>query len=74
LRTTWGIPKNPREIWNDLVGEELIKQMWLGALYGINPQGSKALGGTAALAAVLQKLAWDTLIKESLNRLTVKPG
>jgi hypothetical protein len=41
---------------------------WFGALYGINPIGSKALGN-AGQAALLQKMAWDTLTKEPLNGL-----
>jgi hypothetical protein len=47
----------------------LTNYRWFGALYGINPQGSRALGGKATQAAVLQKLAWDTLTREPLNGL-----
>jgi hypothetical protein len=50
-----------------------FSQVWLGALYGISPIGSKVLaaGTPAGQAEVLQKLAWDTLKAEPLNGLSV---
>jgi len=50
---------------------DMASYMWFGALYGINPQGSRTLGSEAQ-AAILQKLAWDTLTKEPLNGLMAK--
>jgi hypothetical protein len=40
-------------------------------MYGINPQGMKALakGSPAGQTEILQKLAWDTLQGEPLNGL-----
>jgi hypothetical protein len=48
--------------------------VWFAALYGINPTGSRILGGNAAQESVLQKLAWDTLKKEPLSGLGTVPG
>ena len=50
----------------------LIIIVWFGALYGINPQGAKSLGSSRA-ESILQKLAWDTLVKEPLNGLGKAP-
>lgn len=55
-----GHPKKPLQ--------DAASYMWFAALYNINPQGMKALGG-AEQAPILQKLAWDTLKKEPLNGL-----
>lgn len=41
--------------------------MWFGALYGVNPLGSKAFGGNPTTQQRLQQLAWETLTKEPLS-------
>ena len=51
-----------------------VLKVWFSALYGINPIGSKALGGNPAQEAILQKLAWDTLSREPMNGLGTVPG
>jgi len=49
--------------------QHMASYMWFGAMYGINPMGMKTLatGTPAGQAAILQKLAWDTLKKEPLS-------
>ncbi|KAF2431886.1 hypothetical protein EJ08DRAFT_712275 [Tothia fuscella] len=72
-----GVPKQS-SLFKDNLGHaqkplaDMASYMWLAALYGVNPVGSKVLaeGTPAGQAAVLQKLAWDTLQAEPLNGLS----
>lgn len=61
FQDTLGHPKKPLQ--------DTASYMWFAALYGMNPQGMKSLGGDQQ-APLLQKLAWDTLKKEPMNGLT----
>ncbi|KAF2399229.1 hypothetical protein EJ06DRAFT_557702 [Trichodelitschia bisporula] len=69
-----GVPKQS-SLFMDKLGHaqkplrDMASYMWFAALYNINPIGSKVLttGTPAGQAAILQKLAWETLKKEPLN-------